>query len=164
MGKIRSLGVSNFGIHHLEELAAHIAAIDQREGKGAGGVISVNQVEVHPWLPRTELRKWCHTHGIIVQAYSPLARGQRMNEQVLREVAQRARKTPAQILLRWGLQQGLVPTVKSVDDSIGGRIQSNFDVFGWKLGAKELAVMNGDEAEERYSPSGWDPTVEPLSR
>jgi diketogulonate reductase-like aldo/keto reductase len=101
-GKIRSIGVSNYGVHHLEELAAW-----QKEQEAAGkngGVLSVNQVELHPWLARSDIVKWCKAHGVLLEAYSPLIQAKRMDEPILKELAKKHKKTEAQILLRWSLQ------------------------------------------------------------
>ena len=72
-GKIRSLGVSNYGVHHLEELETHIKELEQeRGGKGKGGVLSVNQVEIHPWLCRPDIAEWCQKRNVAVEAYCPI--------------------------------------------------------------------------------------------
>lgn len=66
-GKIRSIGVSNYGVHHLDELELYIKETEEKEGKGKGGVISVNQVELHPWLPRKDVEKWCKSRGVVLE-------------------------------------------------------------------------------------------------
>ncbi|KAF2221672.1 NADP-dependent oxidoreductase domain-containing protein [Elsinoe ampelina] len=104
-GKVRSIGVSNYGVHHLEELEEYIKATEAKEGKGKGGVLSVNQVELHPWLARLDIVQWCEKRGVILEAYSPLVRAQRMEEPALQTLAKKHGKTGAQILLRWGLQK-----------------------------------------------------------
>lgn len=71
-GKIRSIGVSNYGVHHLEELEAYIKDTDARNGKGRGGVLSVNQVELHPWLARKDIVDWCEKRGVLLEACSLL--------------------------------------------------------------------------------------------
>ena len=75
-GKVRSIGVSNFGIHHLQELEEYIKS-------GGGGRIEVGQYELHPWLGRADLVAWLRERGVVIEAYSPLARGTRMDEPVL---------------------------------------------------------------------------------
>lgn len=97
-GKIRSLGVSNFSIQHLEELEEYIKS-------GAGGQISVGQYEIHPWCPREDIAEWLKKRNIIVEAYSPLVQATRMKEPVLQKLAEKHGKTPAQILVRWSLQK-----------------------------------------------------------
>lgn len=104
-GKTRSIGVSNYGIHHLEELEEYI------EG-GGGGEISVGQYELHPWLDHSDIVEWCRSRGIVVEAYSPLAHGSRLREPVLRRIGEKYKKTPAQVLIRWSLQMvGIVRMV-----------------------------------------------------
>jgi diketogulonate reductase-like aldo/keto reductase len=103
-GKVRSVGVSNYGIHHLEETLGFIAELEREFGPGKGGKISVGQWEMHPWIARPDLVKWCKYRDIKIQAYSPLARGQRMKEPVLVKLAEKHKATPAQILVRWCLQ------------------------------------------------------------
>jgi diketogulonate reductase-like aldo/keto reductase len=120
VGKVRSIGVSNYGVHHLEELEAHIDAEEAVKGKGKAGVLSVNQVELHPWLARPDIVKWCKDRGVLLEvsksiatrmrvkltekAYSPLVRGDRMKDPILQKLAKKHGKTEAQILLRWSLQ------------------------------------------------------------
>jgi diketogulonate reductase-like aldo/keto reductase len=66
-GKVRSIGVSNYGVHHLEELEEWIKETETKEGKGKGGVLSVNQVELHPWLARPDIVKWCEKRGVLLE-------------------------------------------------------------------------------------------------
>ncbi|KAB8360596.1 hypothetical protein FH972_024334 [Carpinus fangiana] len=111
-GKIRSIGVSNYGVHHLDELEAYIAETDAKEGPGAGGVLSVNQVELHPWLQRADIVEWCRKRGVLLEAYSPLVRAQRSDDPLLQPLMKKHGKTAAQILVRWSLQKGFVPLPK----------------------------------------------------
>lgn len=108
-GKIRSIGVSNYGVHHLDELESYIRQLESELGKGEGGEISVGQWELHPWLARPDIVEWCQKRGIILEAYSPLVRGQRSDEPVLQAIVKRYNKTPAQVLIRWSLQKVLTP-------------------------------------------------------
>lgn len=120
-GKIRSIGVSNYGVHHLEELEQYIKSEEASKGSGKGGVLSINQLELHPWLARQDIADWCKARGVLLEvsskqhshllnrlmdtkAYCPIVRGQRMGEPVLTSLAKKHSKTPAQILLRWSLQ------------------------------------------------------------
>lgn len=73
-GHIRSIGVSNYGVHHLRELEEWIQETDGKEGKGKGGVLSVNQVELHPWLARGDIVGWCRERGVLLEAYCPIVR------------------------------------------------------------------------------------------
>lgn len=104
-GKIRSLGVSNYGVHHLQELEDYIGQLEQQLGKGNGGEISVGQWELHPWLDRKDIVGWCHARQIVVEAYCPLIRGRRFDEPVLKPLVEKYSKTAAQVLLRWSLQK-----------------------------------------------------------
>ena len=99
-GKVRSIGVSNYGVHHLDELEAHISS----KG-GSGSKIDVGQYELHPWLDRTDIAEWLQKRNIVVEAYSPLAHGTRMDERVLRDIGKKYGKSPAQVMIRWGLQK-----------------------------------------------------------
>ncbi|KAJ2976946.1 hypothetical protein NQ176_g4644 [Zarea fungicola] len=99
-GKIKSLGVSNYGTHHLEETLAYIAELESEFGKGNGGEISVGQWELHPWLARPDIVSWCQSHDVAIRAYCPLIRGQRFNEPILRPLTEKYNKNPAQVLLR----------------------------------------------------------------
>lgn len=153
--KIRSIGISNYGIHHLNELEAYIKELEAERGPGKGGVISVGQWEVHPWLTRPEIISWCKERGIAVEAYCPIVRGQRSEEPKVKALGERYGKSGPQILLRWSLQRGLVPLVKSVTPS---RIAENADIFDFELTAAEMEDLTTDE----YSPCAWDPTVQPL--
>lgn len=104
-GKIRSIGVSNYGVHHLEELEQHIKDVDAKEGKGKGGVLSVNQIELHPWLARKDIVDWCQQRGVVVQAYCPIVRATKNDDPLLKPLVEKHGKTSAQILLRWSLQK-----------------------------------------------------------
>ena len=68
-GKVRSIGVSNYGVHHLEELEEWIKQTEEKEGKGKGGVLSVNQVELHPWLARDDIVQWCTKRGVVMEVW-----------------------------------------------------------------------------------------------
>lgn len=156
-GKIRSLGISNYGVHHLNELEVHIKELEEERGKGEGGVISVGQWELHPWLARPDIVEWCEKRGVVLQAYSPIVRNQRMDEKVLQPLTKKYGKTSAQVLLRWSLQKGFVPLPKSVTPS---RIEQNADIYDFELTADE---MKGLETGE-YAPCAWDPTVSTLDQ
>jgi diketogulonate reductase-like aldo/keto reductase len=98
-GKIRSIGVSNYGVHHLDELEAYIKSAD-----GKGGILSVNQIELHPWLARKDIADWCTKRGVILEAYCPIVRAQKAEDPLLLPLAKKYGKTTSQILLRWSLQ------------------------------------------------------------
>ncbi|KAK4163976.1 NADP-dependent oxidoreductase domain-containing protein [Cladorrhinum sp. PSN259] len=157
-GKIRSIGVSNYGVQHLDELEKHISELEEeRGGKGKGGVISVGQWEIHPWVARNDIVEWCTKRNIAVEAYCPLVQGKRWGEPVLKKLAEKYGKSEAQVLIRWSLQKGLVPLPKSVTSE---RIKANADVFDFELTEEEVRELQTDE----YSYIGWDPTVEPLEK
>ncbi|KAL4723850.1 hypothetical protein ACLX1H_009495 [Fusarium chlamydosporum] len=157
-GKVRSLGVSNYGVQHLDELEAYIKELEkERGGEGKGGVISVGQWEVHPWMTRPDIVKWCQDRNIVVEAYCPIVRGQRFDDPKVKALADKYGKSPAQILLRWSLQRGYVPLVKSVTPS---RVLENTQLYDFELTEEEVE----DLATKDYSPCAWDPTVEPLDK
>jgi diketogulonate reductase-like aldo/keto reductase len=125
-GKTRSIGVSNFLAEHLDRLAAD-----------TGTVPAVNQIELHPRLPRPEQREDNARRGIVVQSWSPLERaGAVLDEPVLAGIGSRYGKTPAQVILRWHVQLGLVPIPKSGD---AGRLRQNLEVFDFELSDDDLA-------------------------
>jgi diketogulonate reductase-like aldo/keto reductase len=103
-GKIRSIGVSNYGVHHLDELEAWIEETEAKDGKGKGGVISINQIELHPWLARPDIVEWCKKRGVLCEAYCPIVRATRNEDPLLKPLVEKYNKTPSQILLRWSLQ------------------------------------------------------------
>jgi diketogulonate reductase-like aldo/keto reductase len=157
-GKIRSLGVSNYGVHHLDELLDHIKELEaERGGPGKGGVVSVGQYELHPWLARKDITDWCFKHGVIVEAYSPLVRGMRLDDPLLLPIAERTGKTAAQVLLRWSLQMGFVPLPKTVTSS---RIRENTELYDFELTEAEMKSLDTGA----YTPVCWDPTTSPLDK
>jgi diketogulonate reductase-like aldo/keto reductase len=143
-GKARAVGVSNYTVRHLEELLGR-----------AKEPPSVNQVELHPFLQQRELVEFCRGNGIVVEAYAPLVKAQRLDHPVLRRIAKRREATPAQVLVRWGLQRGLVVLPKSVKPA---RIEENAGVYGFALDEEDLAALAGLDEGFRTS---WDPTDAP---
>lgn len=117
-GKIRSIGVSNFTISHLQEAL------------GTGIEITNNQVEFHPSLYQKELLDFCRREKISVTAYSPLARGGVCRNETIKSIAEKYSKTPAQVSLRWLLQKGAAVIPKSGSKT---HLRENMDVFGWSL-------------------------------
>ncbi|KAI9159055.1 Protein pelota [Paramyrothecium foliicola] len=158
-GKVRSIGVSNYGVHHLDELEAYIKELEAERGgaPGSGGVLSVGQWEVHPWLTRPDIVKWCQERGVAIQAYCPIVRGQKFGDLAVKALADKYGKTEAQILLRWSLQRGYVPLIKSATPS---RIAENAALYDFELTDDEVEKL----ATSDYSPCAWDPTVEPLEK
>jgi diketogulonate reductase-like aldo/keto reductase len=143
LGLARAVGVSNYGAHHLERLS------------GAKIKPAVNQLEVHPFLQRRALVKACADMGIAVEAYSPLVKGQKMDDPALVAVAKEANRSPAQVLVKWSLQKGFIPLPKSVKEQ---RLVENFDVFDWQLTPQQIEALDGLEAN---LITGWDPTTRP---
>jgi len=139
-GRARSIGVSNFLVPHLEELLG-----------AAKKVPAVNQIEVTPFLQRRETRALCVKHGIVVEAYSPLTHGQRLDHPVVKDVARRVGRSVAQVLLRWGLQQGLVVLPKSTKPA---RIAENGALFDFALDDRAMGEL---DALEEGLVTGWDP-------
>ena len=123
-GKIRAIGVSNFLVHHLEELIS-----------GCEIKPMVNQIEFHPGHNQKETVKFCKKHGIVVEAWSPLGRGVILENEFLSEIAKKYNRTIAQICLRWIIQQDIVALPKSVTRE---RIKSNFEVFDFELSQEDM--------------------------
>ncbi|HEV2520587.1 MAG TPA: aldo/keto reductase [Thermoplasmata archaeon] len=140
-GKARAIGVSNFTIEHLESLA-------QRSGV----IPAVDQVEFSPFLFQSELLEYCRRRGIQVEAYSPLVRGRRLEHPVLAGIASAHRKSPAQVVLRWDLQHGVVPIPKSRRIE---RIRENADLFDFELGPSEMTTLDHLHEGLRLA---WDPS------
>ncbi|KAK0647047.1 aldo-keto reductase-like protein [Cercophora newfieldiana] len=156
-GKVRSIGVSNYGVHHLDELETHIAELEaERGGKGKGGVLSLGQWEIHPWCARKDIVEWCQKRGVAVEAYCPLVRGERWGEPVLKRLADKYGKSEAQVLVRWSLQKGYIPLPKSVTPE---RIRANAEVYDFELTPEEVDELETDE----YAPVCWDPNTSPLN-
>ncbi|KAF3108721.1 hypothetical protein TWF569_005092 [Orbilia oligospora] len=150
-GEIKHLGVSNYGVRHLQELHEFITH-EESEGR-PGGKIEVWQGEIHPWLSRHDVRAFCEEFGIVIQAYSPLVRGQKWGDPLLKEIVERTGKTEAQMLVRWSLQMGFVPLPKSEKND---RITENADVFDFNLTEEEVKRLDTG----KYEPcTQWDPTV-----
>lgn len=138
-GKVRSIGVSNFRIEDLERIIAV-----------TGVVPAVNQIELHPRLPQAELRAWHAAHGIVTEAWSPLARGNDLlAEPILADLAARHGKTVAQVILRWHIQLGLVVFPKTVHPA---RMAENLDIFDFSLDASEMEAITGLQTGKRIGP------------
>lgn len=146
-GKIGSIGVSNYGVHHLDELEAYI------KESGDGSKIDVGQWEVHPWLPRNDIVEWSKKRGVVVEAYCPIVRGQRAEEPVLKKIGDKYGKGWAQVLLRWSLQKGYVPLPKSETPH---RIESNADIYDFELDAEDMKML---DMPNSYEVCAWDPTT-----
>ena len=143
-GRIRAIGVSNFLQHHLEDLL-----------QDAQVKPMVNQLEFHPWLVQPELQAYCRQHGIQYEAWSPLMQGKVFEQDIVNNLARKYGKSPAQILVRWDLQRGVVTIPKSVKQA---HIVSNAAVFDFELTADELAYIDSLDRHQRLGP---DPDVFP---
>ena len=151
-GLTKSIGVSNYGLHHLVELQQHINELEQERCNG--GKIDIGQWEIHPWLPRNDIADFCRERGIVVEAYSPLVRGKKADDETLAEIAKKHNKTWAQVLIRWSLQKGYVPLPKSITPK---RITENADVYDFKLDEEDIRKL---DMPDSYVFSDWDPTME----
>ncbi len=152
-GKVRAIGVSNFMPHHLKQL---LAATDI--------VPALNQVELHPYFIQRDVQETDAEHGILTQAWSPIggitfypgwgeARRNVMEDPTIADVARKHGKSPAQVMLRWHLQQGRSAIPKSTNPA---RIAENFDVFDFELSPEELAAIDALDTGVRNGP---DPDV-----
>ena len=130
-GKIRAIGVSNFLVHHLEELIS-----------GCEIEPMVNQIEFHPGHNQKETVEFCKKHEIVVEAWSPLGRGVILENEFLSEIAKRYNKTIAQICIRWIIQQDIVALPKSVTQK---RIKSNFEIFDFELSREDMDKITNME-------------------
>ncbi|KAK7032742.1 Aldo-ket-red domain-containing protein [Favolaschia claudopus] len=140
-GKLRSIGVSCFGIRHLEEILAMGLATP-----------AVNQIDLHPFYTRTAIVNFCHEHGIALEAWAPLVRGLRFDHPVIVALARKYNKESAQVLLRYSLQKNYVVIPKSVSKT---RIISNTNIYDFELEKQEVVDLDGlDEA----LVTDWDPS------
>lgn len=135
-GRVRSIGVSNFQQHHLERLLAETDAVPV-----------LNQIELHPYLQQRDLRAFHGQHGIATQAWSPLGRGNVLGDPVIVSIAAAIGRTPAQVILRWHLQHGILTIPKA---SSRERISSNLDIFGFTLDDGHLTAIDGLDRDRRF--------------
>jgi diketogulonate reductase-like aldo/keto reductase len=145
-GLAKNIGVSNYTVRHLEELLEDSKIIP-----------AVNQIEFHPFIykEQKEVLEFCKQKGIVVEAYSPLARARNMDNTILHAVAEHHGKTIAQVMLRWAIQHGTVPIPKSTNSA---RIKENLKVFDFKLADEEMETINKLSGGKRVT---WDPTNQP---
>ncbi|KAJ9112054.1 hypothetical protein QFC19_000977 [Naganishia cerealis] len=144
-GKIKSIGVSNYGVHHMKELL---------EWDGLEIKPVVNQVELNPWLMRTHIVDYAKANGIVMEAYSPLTRGKNFHDPTLVQLAKKYQKTPAQVLIRWSLQQGFVVLPKSEKKD---RAVENINVFDFDILSQDMKLLSHPESSQRFT--NWDPTT-----
>ncbi|MBS4172809.1 aldo/keto reductase [Bacillus sp. FJAT-49736] len=142
-GRVKAIGVCNFNIEHLERLLSECEVTPV-----------LNQVECHPYLSQTELKEFCAKHDIFLEAWSPLQQGgEVLKDETIQKIAQAHGKTPAQVVLRWHLQNNSIVIPKSVTPS---RIEENFNVFDFELTADEMADINKLNRNERKGSNPAD--------
>jgi 2,5-diketo-D-gluconate reductase A len=143
-GRARSIGVSNFQIAHLQRLAAECEVVP-----------AVNQVELHPYFTNREVKAYGEEHGIVTEAYSPIAQGAVLDDPAITAVAERLGRSAAQVALRWHVQHGNVVFPKSTTPA---RIKENFQLFDFELEAADMAAIDGlDRGED--GRTGQNPDV-----
>nr|QFR37189.1 aldo-keto reductase [Cyberlindnera americana] len=145
-GIVKSIGISSWGQRHIEQLY---------NWEGLRIEPAVNQFEVHPWCMREKLSQFCQAKGIHVEAYSPLAHGERLRDATICKLAQSYHVTPAQVLLRWNLQRGniILPKTSNVD-----RLSSNLELFNFELTEGDVKAIDHPEVHE---PTDWECTNMP---
>jgi len=145
MGKAKSIGVSNFTVRHFEELRK-IERITPM----------VNQVEFHPMLVQSELMEYCKSRGIVVQAYGSLGEGNKklLGAKEVVGVGLDYKKSPAQVLLRWGIQHGCVIIPRS---SKKRHIRENADLFNFQLTPQEMIILDSLNCNKRFCWKGVNP-------
>lgn len=137
-GRVRAIGVSNFHVHHLKDLMTDAEITPM-----------VNQVEYHPHLAQTELLEFCKAEGIQMEAWSPLKQGELLSEPTIVEIAEKHKKSPAQVILRWDLQNEVVTIPKSIKEH---RIIENADIFDFELSVDDMDRLNSLNKNERVGP------------
>lgn len=143
-GQAKIIGVSNYTINHLEEMKQYAKLLPQ-----------VNQVELHVFLQQPELIKYCRENKIVLEAYSPLAHGKVMDNPTVQKVADKHKKSYAQVMLRWCLEKDLVVLPKSVTPE---RIKQNIDILDFKLDSADMKQLAGLDQNLRTC---WNPTLVP---
>ncbi|AQX54731.1 aldo/keto reductase [Priestia flexa] len=137
-GKVKAIGVSNFQIHHLEDL------LQDAEVKPV-----INQVEYHPRLTQKELRAYCEQQNIQLEAWSPLMQGELLDNDVLSAIASKHNKSTAQVILRWDVQNGVITIPKSTKEH---RIIQNADIFDFELTSDEMKQIDALNQNHRVGP------------
>jgi 2,5-diketo-D-gluconate reductase A len=143
-GQVRSIGVSNFQVAHLERLAAE-----------SDTVPAVNQIEVHPYLTNDIVRDYGRAHGIATEAWSPIAQGGVLGDPVVGRIAEKVARTPAQVVLRWHIERGDIVFPKSTTPA---RIEENFELFDFQLEAGDVETIDALDAGEA-GRTGANPDV-----
>lgn len=145
-GRARSIGVSNFQIHHLQELARETETVP-----------AVNQIEVHPYFTNDEVRAYGVEHDIVTQGWSPIARGKVLGDPVVSRIARATGAHPAQVVLRWHVERGDVVIPKSVHPQ---RMRENFEIFDFEINDEEIealtALDRGEAGRMGPNPDTFD--------
>jgi len=141
-GKTRAIGVSNYTIRHLTEHLEHFSIIP-----------AVNQVEFSPFLYQKDLLDFCKSHNVLLEAYSPLTKGGKLNNQTLIKIGKEYMKSPAQILIRWGLQHNIVQIPRSSNKD---HIYENANVFDFQIRDDDMQTL--DSLNEDFRAYGLDPS------
>lgn len=144
-GLIRCIGVSNWAPKHIEAL---------KTTQGVTVIPAVNQIEFHCWNQQRELLRYCKENKIVVVAYSPLTQGKRLGDSVIKDIAQKHSKTPAQVVLRWCLQMGVVVIPKSDREE---RVKENAQLFGWELDEEDMSKIEKLDEGQKGNTGEWDP-------
>jgi 2,5-diketo-D-gluconate reductase A len=142
-GLVRDIGVSNYSTELIDKLI-----------EAGGEVPTVNQIEWSPFGHSEDMMEYCNDKKIIIQAYSPLTRAKRLDDDVLAQVAARYEKSPAQILIRWNLQQGSVPIPKA---NRKNHLEENINVFDFEISDEDMKTLN--DLNEGYSSLGSLPYI-----
>jgi diketogulonate reductase-like aldo/keto reductase len=137
-GKVKNIGVSNFNMNHLEILKKH-AQIKP----------VINQVEFHPYFNQALLRNYLIEEGIQMESWSPLMNAEILADETINEIAQTINKSPAQVVLRWNIQHGVITIPKSITPA---RIEQNIDVFGFELSESQMTKIDKLNTDQRVGP------------
>ena len=158
-GKVRAVGVSNFMVEHLTRLLDRCAVVP-----------AVNQIEVHPYFAQRELQDFAAAHGVVTQAWSPIGgltfyrdgrHGSTLADPLIGAIAKAHGKSAAQVMPRWGLQEGRSVIPKSTNVA---RIAENIDVFDFELSAEEISAIDGLDTHQRGGPDPDAITLETFGR
>ncbi|MFC7625639.1 aldo/keto reductase [Microlunatus sp. GCM10028923] len=137
-GRVRAIGVSNFEPAHLDRLAAETDTVP-----------AINQIEAHPYLTNDVVRGYNQAHGIATEAWAPIAKGKVAEDPVIKGIAERVARTPAQVTLRWHLQRGDIVFPKSITRS---RVEENFALFDFELSDADVAAISALNTDARIGP------------
>ncbi|MDQ0482126.1 aldo/keto reductase [Guptibacillus hwajinpoensis] len=142
--RVRSIGVSNFHVKHLEDLRNNFEVTPV-----------INQIEFHPRLTQEEVRTYCEQHNIQVEAWSPLMAGDLLDNETISSIAEKHNKSVAQVILRWDLQHNVITIPKSMNEK---RIEANIDLFDFELTSEEMKQLDAlnDNARSGPNPDEFD--------